>query len=157
MKSFSELTGKEKSIELIRWLLVPCVSVLIGLVIPRLITDLLWWPIITRIHLSRIGPVSHWKMEASRLLLVSIVLGAAFVVAGAKMAPKARVTTGFLLGTFWTLYWFYSDVLVVPHRDGFSYVRAFFATLSAASGVGFIAYSEKRLLREASRPDDLTT
>ena len=97
MKSFSELTGKEKSIELIRWLLVPCVGVLIGRVIPRLITDLLWWPIITQIHLSRIGPVSHRKMEATRLWLVSIVLGAAFVVAGAKMAPKARVMTGFLL------------------------------------------------------------
>ena len=157
MKSFSELTGKEKSIELIRWLLVPCVGVLIAWVIPRLITDLLWWPIITQIHLSRIGPVSHWKMEASRLLLVSIVLGAAFVVAGAKMAPRARVMTALLLGILWTLYWFYSAVLVVPWQDGLSYVRAFFATLSAASGVGFIAYSEKRLLREASRPDDLTT
>ena len=157
MKSFSELTGKEKSIELIRWLLVPCMGVLIGWVIPRLSTDLLWWPIVTQIHLSRIGPVSHWKMETTRLLLASIVLGAAFVVAGAKMAPKARVMTAFLLGTFWTLSWFYSDVLVVPHRDGLSYVRAFFATLSAASGVGFIAYSEKRPLREASRPDDLTT
>jgi hypothetical protein len=96
-------------------------------------------------------------MESSRLLLVSIVLGAAFVVAGAKMAPKARIMTGFLLGTFWTLYWFCSDVLVVPHRDGFTYVRGFFATLSTASGVGFIAYSEKRLLRKASRPDGLTT
>ena len=93
MKSFSERTGKEKAIELLRWLLVPCVGVLIGRVIPRLITDLLWWPIITHIHLSRIGPVSHSKMETSRLLLVSIVLGAAFVVAGAKMAPRARVMT----------------------------------------------------------------
>ena len=157
MKLFSERTGKEKAIELLRWLLVPCVGVLIGRVIPRLITDLLWWPIITHIHLSRIGPVSHSKMETSRLLLVSIVLGAAFVVAGAKMAPRARVMTAFLLGTFWPLYWFYSDVRLVLWADGLSYVRTFFATLSAASGVGFIAYSEKRPLREASRPVDLTT
>jgi hypothetical protein len=107
VKSFSELTRKEKSIELLRWVLIPCVGVLIARVIPRLITVLLWWPIITHIHLSRIGPVSHWKMETSRLLLVSIVLGAAFVVAGAKMAPRARVMTTFVLGTFWTLHWFY--------------------------------------------------
>jgi hypothetical protein len=41
MTPFSELSGKEKTIELIRWLLVPCVGVLIGLVNSRLITDLL--------------------------------------------------------------------------------------------------------------------
>ena len=58
----------------------PGVGVIIDRVIPRLITVLLWWPIITHIHLSRIGPVSHWKMETSRLLLVIIVLGAAFVI-----------------------------------------------------------------------------
>jgi membrane-bound acyltransferase YfiQ involved in biofilm formation len=115
VKSFSELTRKEKSIELLRWVLIPCVGVLIGRVIPRLITVLLWWPIITHIHLSRIGPVSHWKMETSRLLLVSIVLGAAFVVAGAKMAPRARVMTAFVLGTFWTLHWFYEAFFAWVH------------------------------------------
>ena len=145
MKPFSERSGKEKAVELLRWVLVPCVGVLIGLVNSRLITDLLLWPIIT----FRIVPVSHSRMETSRLLLASIVLGAAFVVAGAKMAPRARLMTALLLGILWPLYWFYSDVLVVPWQDGLSYVRAFFATLSAASGVGFIAYSEKRSLREA--------
>src|SRR3954452_20598198 len=153
MKPFSERTGKEKAIELLRWVLVPCMGVLIGLVNSRLITDLLMWPIIT----YRIVPVSHSKMETSRLMLASVVLGAAFVVAGAKMAPRARLMTAFVLGTFWPLYWFYSDVLLVPWDDGLSYIRVFFATLSAASGVAFIAYSEKRPLREASRPDDLTT
>ena len=59
-------------------------------------------------------------MEMTRLLLASIVLGAAFVVAGAKMAPKARVKTAFLLGLSGR---FLGSTLstsgsVVPHRDG---------------------------------------
>ena len=140
MKPFAERSGKEKAVELLRWVLVPCVGILIGLANSPFITELLMWPFIE----YRIVPLSHAKVETSRRLLAGIVLGAAFVVVGAKMAPRARVMTALFLGILWPLYWLYSDVLVAPWQDGLSYVRAFIATLSAAGGATYIVRSEKR-------------
>src|SRR5262245_31946150 len=41
MKSAYEWTGREKAIESLRWLLVPCMAVLAGFVVPRLIMSFL--------------------------------------------------------------------------------------------------------------------
>ena len=146
MKSFSELTGKDKAIELLRWLLVPCVPLLMVIA-----TLFIVWSLIP----VEVGRSSDFQRYSP--WVITMLWGAGSVIAGAKTAPRGRIATAVVLALLWTLLLFKESVLEHHGRDTPDYTRFLVATLSAASGVGFIAYSEKRLLREGSRPDDLTT
>jgi hypothetical protein len=102
MSPFSERSGKAQAIELLRWALVPCVAVLAGFVAPRLIASSL-------MPAARAQPPGIPRVppsEFQRLVLpwiATILMGAAFVVAGARTAPRARLVTAFVLVNLWTL------------------------------------------------------
>ena len=148
MKSFSERTGKEKAIELLRWVLVPCVAVLAGFVVPRLIANFLMPPALAQPPgTPRVPPSDFQRFYLP--WIATILMGAAFVIAGAKTAPRGRFATALVLVTLWTLYSLMWHVLVHPVRDIRHYTQFLVATLAAASGAAYIAYSEKRPLREA--------
>lgn len=60
MKSFSELTGKEKSTELLRWLCVPAAAV-IGVLALRLIAGFVMPPVLAQLPGSAAMPASDFR------------------------------------------------------------------------------------------------
>lgn len=142
MKSFSELSGKAKAVELLRWALVPCVAVLAGYVIPRIIANFLMPPPLAQPPgTPRVPPSDFQRIYLA--WIAPILMGVAFVIAGAKTAPRRRSATAIVLAGLWMLYSFRWELLVHPVRDIRHYARFLVAMLAAASGVASIACSEK--------------
>ncbi|MBI5761038.1 MAG: hypothetical protein HZA46_21145 [Planctomycetales bacterium] len=141
MKSFSELTGKEKSIEWLRWICVPPAAVLASLA-PRIVVSLVISPAVARLRGTPAMPVSDF----SRYFLArifTIVVGAAFVIAGAKTVPRFRFATAVVLAVGWILYSLTSHVLVHLGRGTPHYTDFVIAGAGAAGGAVYIFYSEK--------------
>lgn len=90
MNSFSELTRKERLIEVVRWLCVVPVALLAGLMGHMLTIAIVVQPVLS--GLSREG-TGRWL----RHLIGGFLGGAAFVVAGARMAPRFRRATALVL------------------------------------------------------------
>ena len=132
MKSFSELTRKEKVIEVVRWVCVLPVAMLASLVGHLLTVAIVVQPV-----------MNGWSHEGTgrwlRHLIGGFLGGAAFVVAGAKTAPRFRRATALVLaagyivsavGTHW-----------VHHGDLIPVVAA---TVAAAGGVAYHFCSDRR-------------
>ena len=88
MKSFPELTGKEKSIELLRWCCVPVAS-LLGIVALRIIAGLVMSPALA--HLS--GAATMSTSDFGRVILhgaFRTLTATVFVITGAKTAQIGR-------------------------------------------------------------------
>ena len=98
MKSFSELTGKEKSTELLRWICVPAAAVL-GVLALRIIAGF----VMPRAAAQLPGSVAMPTSDFSRFFLHSvsgILTAAVFVIAGAKTAPRGRLATTIVLAGY---------------------------------------------------------
>jgi hypothetical protein len=137
MKPFSELTRKEMFIELLRWIGVLPVAMLAGLVGQMLPFAIVVQPVMSGLSYEGTG---RWL----RHLIGGFLGGAAFVVAGAKMAPRFRRATALVLaacsivsaiGTHW-----------INHGDVIPVVAA---TVAAVGGVAFLFYSERSKGRHA--------
>lgn len=139
MKRFSELTGKEKLIELLRWLCVPVASVgsvfvvrlMAGLVIRPLVVDPAGFPQ---------SPLFY------RLILgqaFGILIAILFVIAGAKLAPRFRATTAWVLAGLWIAQALLIHVLVHLGQGTPHYVHFLIAALPAVAAAAYINYSEK--------------
>lgn len=148
MKSFSELTGKEKSVELLRWLLVPIVAAIVpvvpnvigALVMPRLAAPL---------------PGTSPTPDLPRIVLPWIFLGltgAAFVIAGAKTAPRSRLTTAIVLAALWSLSALLSHVLMQPSPGIRNYEHFTVTALSAVGGAAYLFRSEKSKGQQPGQP-----
>lgn len=137
MKSFSELTRKEKAIELLWWIGVLPVAMLAGLVGHMLMVAIVVQPVMS--GLSREG-TGRWL----RHLIGGFLSGVPFVVAGAKTAPRFRRVTALVLAACSIvsavgIHW-------VNHRDVIPVVAA---TVAAVGGVAFLFYSERSKGRHA--------
>ena len=145
MRPFSELGGKEKLIEALRWICVPVAAVLVVLALR--IVGRIAMPI-PRAQLP--GTPVTAPSDFQRLFLpwiLSILMGLAFVLAGAKAAPRRRFATAVVLAVLWMLYSFSCHVLVhldggIPHYAHFAHFAV--AAAAAAGGAAYIFYSEKR-------------
>ena len=114
MKSFSELTGKEKSIERLRWICVPAAAVL-GVLGLRIIAGFVMPPVLAQLSGSAAMPASDFR----RFFLHSlsgILTAAVFVIAGAKTAPRGRLATASVLAGLWSVAALMSHVLMRPSR-----------------------------------------
>lgn len=142
MKSFVELTRKEKIIELLRWICVLPVAMLAGLVGHMLTVAFVVHPVLS--GLSREG-TGRWL----RYLIGGFLGGAAFVVAGAQTAPRFRRTTALVLAAGYIvsavgIHW-------VHHRDVIPVVAA---TVATVGGVVFLFYSERSKDQRTGLLDD---
>ena len=139
MKRFSELTGKEKLIELIRWLSVPVAAVVsvmaLGLiaaaVTPRLRAQLPGDPV------TQISDLQRFMFHR----VFGVLMGLAFVIGGAPLAPRGRVTAAIVLAGIWILYAFLIHVAIHLGRGKPHLVDFAFAAAAAAGGAAFIIYA----------------
>ena len=121
MNSFSELAGKQKAIELLRWISVLPAAVLaytaVGLIVSA-------------------APNTHWL-----LLIFYMPKEAAFVIAGAKMAPRSRGAATIALvalGSIKSL-----TIHVLGQNAGLTNYLHFGAeSVGVVVGAGYIFYSE---------------
>jgi len=141
MKSFSELTSKEKSIELLRWLFVLPASVLAVLTL-CLLAGIAMPPTMAQLP----GTPPLVPSDFHRFVLPRIfgaLMAAAFVIAGAKTAPRSRVATAVGLVVLWMLYSFMTHVLVHLGRGKAHYAHFVIAAVASASAAAYIYYSER--------------
>lgn len=92
MRQFRELTGRDKAIEVIRWICV-LPTAAFGSIVTQSIVGM-----VTRLGHYDLGdtPLAYW----SRVFLFYLVFALVFVVAGAKMAPRHRGATAIALTFF---------------------------------------------------------
>src|SRR2546426_11861014 len=141
MKSFSELTGKEKSTELLRWICVPVAAVL-GVLALRLIAGFVMSPALAQLSGAAAMPASDFRRFF--LSCVSGILTAAvFVIAGAKTAPRGRLATAIVLAGLWSLAALSSHVLVHLSHGTPHYTHFVVEAVGAAGAAVAICYSEK--------------
>ena len=142
MKSSSELTGKEKSTELLRWICVPAAAVL-GVLALRLIAGFVMPPVLAQLSGSAAMPASDFRRFF--LSCVSGILTAAvFVIAGTKTAPRGRLATAIVLAGLWSLAALNSHVLVHLSQNTPHYAHFVVEAVGAAGAAVAVGYSEKR-------------
>jgi hypothetical protein len=137
MKSFSELTGKEKLIELLRWLCIPPAAML-GFVVAYYGGGFCL-PLAEFVGI--VNPPSD--MGFNRMLRYVIWLfpmGAAYVVAGALAAPRWRMLPALVLAVLWILW--------TGRIHGWSRESVVGAAVAAMSGAAFVFWSEGRRKRQ---------
>jgi hypothetical protein len=142
MKSFAELTAKQKCIEVVRWFCVLPAAVLAGMV-PRLLYRLLVPPLMVQppgVPRIRVSDFQRFYLPH----IMGAIMAAAFVIVGAKVAPRYRVAVAAVLAVLWIVYSY--TVHVLPHQghDPRFYRYFFVATIAAAAAVAYVAYSNKR-------------
>lgn len=142
MKAFLELTGKEKSLELLRWLLVPVMAALV-LAVPAFISRFVLPPMVAQLPGSPPIPGSDFRRYVLPWVF-SILLGAIFVFAGAKPAPRFRFATAIVLAVLWISRGFLYYVWVHVRAGGDAHYTHFAATtLSAVAGAVCIFFAER--------------
>lgn len=142
MKRFSELTGKEKLIELLRWLLVPAAAVLAVFAL-RFVAGLLMPPALAQLPGTPVPPVSAFRRFVLPRIF-GILSAAVFVIAGAKTAPRRRIPAAVALAIVWGFYSLMSHILVHPGRGLPHYVDFAVAFLAAAGAAAYVLHSEDR-------------
>ena len=141
MKPLTELTGKETSIELLRWILVPAAAVFVVFAL-RQLAGLLMPPALAQP--PGISPATLSDLQRFVLpRLLGCLMAAAFVVVGAKTAPRWRHTTALVLAGLWIAYSLMDHVLVHLGRGIPHYTDFVLAIVSAAGAAAYIWYSEK--------------
>ena len=131
MKTFSELTRRGEGIELLRWVCV----LPVGLVV-RHVLQVLMFLVVIRPLLSELSyeGFDRWL----RHLTGGLPGGVAFIIAGAKTAPRFHRATAVVLAVgsialAIRIHWF-------PHRDDIPIVAE---AAAVACGAAYMFYSEK--------------
>ena len=140
IKSFSELTGKEKSTELLRWICVPAAAVL-GVLALRFIVGFVMPRAAAQLPGSAAMPASEFRLFLHSVS--GILTAAVFVIAGAKTAPRGRLATALVLAGLWSLAALSSHVLVHLSQGTPHYTHFVVEAVGAAGAAVAIGYSEK--------------
>ena len=129
MKPFSDLTGREKKIELLRWCSVLPAAVLGGF-IASIMAD-----VVVRLA-SPDGML--------RVLITEFPKGAAIVITGAKTAPRARVPIAMILAALWISLSVIIHVLLRGRVGWSNYMAVVVAAVAAVGAAAFIRLRQRR-------------
>jgi hypothetical protein len=142
MRWFAELSTRDKSIEVVRWVLVLPAAWLAGMA-PRFIARVLIPPTMVQPPGMPRPRVSDFQQIYLPHLL-AVVMAAAFVIVGAKVAPRRRVLVAGILAALWIAFSFL--IHVGPH-DSFELrylARPIVAMVGAVGAAGYVWWSERK-------------
>jgi peptidoglycan/LPS O-acetylase OafA/YrhL len=108
----------------------------------RLLYGLAMPPLLAQPPGTPVEPLSdtrRWIVQRA----FNILIGAAFVIAGARMAPRRRRTTAIVLTVLWILYSAMIHVVVHLGRGKPHFADFALSAAAAVCGAAFIAYSER--------------
>ena len=128
MVAFSELTGKEKAIELLRWICVLPAAMLAYVAVGFVISS---------------APNTHWV-----LLICYMPKEIAFVVAGAKTAPRSRTIATLVLAAVAILASLAIHVLTQQRVGLTNYLHFGAESVGAVIGAIYIVYAEIKANRQ---------
>jgi len=137
VNSFSELTRKEKNTELLRW-----ISVLPAAVLGRLAAQIIIG-VVMRLAVSG-GWFTLGESQFFYYLQILVFYSpkeAAFVIAGAKMAPRNRLATTTVLAVSGILMSLIVHVLGQPNPGVVNYTHFAAEAAGAVSGAAYICFS----------------
>jgi hypothetical protein len=152
MKPFAALSAREKTIEVVRWL---CVPVAIGATFAVVI--LLGQIAMPPQYAQPRGappPPAPVIPRVVTFRVLSVLMGMALVLAGAKTAPRHRLIVASVVGAMWLGHAFLYRIVVhlgqgTPHYFDFA-----LAVAASAAAVALIYYSEKStLISQFPTPD----
>ena len=139
MKPFAELTGTQRAIELLRWLLVPVAAVLAVALLIALVR-LASPPAMAQLPgTPRPTPTALRRYVLPRV--AEILLAVTFVLAGALTAPRRRTIPAAVLAALWTAYSFLLYIFVHIGR-GTPHYLDFAISAAAAGGAAWIIYAK---------------
>jgi len=150
MKPFDQLTGREKTIEALRWLLVP-VAAAAAVYILLLISRLAMPPAMAQppgTPPQVMSDFERWVMPR----IFNVLISGSFVLAGAKVAPRGRLVVALVLAALWIGYSFLIHVYVHLGRGTPNHWHFFLSVLAPALAVALIGYSERSKGRGLDRP-----
>ena len=142
MSSFSEQTGKRKRIELLRWIGVLPAAVLGRLAVQMILGGLLRLAITA----GWITPGTSELLYYFQLLVYYTPKEAAFVIAGAMMAPRRRLPTAVVLAVLAILLSLMVHILGQSNRGLINYTHFAAETLGAIGGAGCMILLVTRIL-----------
>jgi hypothetical protein len=150
MPSFSELTGKQRTTELLRWVFLAPTAML-TVVAPHIVASVVMPRPVAQPPGYPPMPVSDFQRHVLPWVF-SVFIGMLFVVVGAKMAPRYRAPTANVLAVVWILYSL-SRLAVHFGRGGYNPLHNWhFAVAVGGSliGAAYIYFSERAKCRPAS-------
>jgi hypothetical protein len=140
MKAFAELTGQERAVEILRWLLVPVAAVSAVFVL-LLISQVAMPPVMApRLGEPRPGPDPLRTVMARTF---GMLMGVAIVLARAKTAPRRRLATALVLAGLWIGYSFLIHVYVHLGRGMPNLWHFALAVGASLFGVAVVGYAER--------------
>ena len=140
MKPLAKNSSGERAIESLRWLLVP-VAALAMVFLPTAIMRLAMPPPMAP-HLGQPRPGPD-PIRISIGRVTRVLMGAAFVIAGALMAPRKRIWAAIVLAGLWVTY--AALIHIVVHLQASPHYRDFsLAAGAAALGTGLVWYLDRR-------------
>jgi hypothetical protein len=142
MRPFAELSAKEKGIEVVRWVCVLPAAWLAGMA-PRYIEMLVRPPAMAQLP----GTPRPVESDFQRFYLphmMGLVMAAAFVIVGAKVAPRWRRPVAAVLAVLWMIFTYL--IHVGPHASyELRYLSQFIvATVAGLGAAAYIWFSESR-------------
>jgi hypothetical protein len=150
MRTFSELTGKERALELVRWVCVPAAAVLVVFAL-QMIARLVMPPVFAQLPGTPVVlPADFDRFVLPRI--IGAVMIASSILAGAMVAPRYRLAAALVLAGLWTVYSFLSHVLVHLGRGTPHYLDFALAALAAFGMAAYIFYSERSKSRRPEQP-----
>src|SRR5262245_50576737 len=141
MKSFSELTGQEKAIELLRWFLVPVASVAVVFLL-ILISQVAKPSAMAQLPGTATLPVSDFQRWVLPRIF-NVLMSAGFVFVGAKVAPRGRLATALVLAALWIAYSFLIHVYVHLGRGTPNYWHFALSVIAPLLAAALIGYSQR--------------
>jgi len=141
MRSFSELTGREKAVEVVRWFCVPAAAVLIVVAV-RIVASFAMPPVYAQPPGTPVVLTSDFQRFVLARILGALMI-ASSVLAGAFVAPRYRLAAALVLAGLWTVYSLLSHVLVHLGRGKPHYLDFTIAALAAIGAAAYIFYSER--------------
>jgi hypothetical protein len=149
VKPFSELTGREKLVELARWACVPPAAVL-GVLVPHFLAGFVMRPPVAQPPGTPTPDPDLGRLLA-RVLFVFV--GATFVLAGAGAAPRRRLATAVVLAILWALYCLTIHVLVRLYHGGVPHYMSFAASSAPAVCAAACVFFVERWSAERGRSE----
>jgi hypothetical protein len=142
MQSFADLSARDKSIEVVRWVLAVPAAWVAGMA-PVFLERYIRPPMMVLPPGTPRPQVSDFQ-RIYLLIVLGIVMAAAFVIVGAKVAPRWRVPVAGILAVMWMVFSYLMHV--GPHASfELRYLTHFIvAVVSAVGATAYVWWSERR-------------
>lgn len=141
MKRFTELSDRDKAVELLRWAAVPPVAIGIYVAISIFWLVVVPWPTVQPPGSPVATPSDFSRYVLPRIFGLLTVFAIVFI--GAKVAPRQRLVAALALAALCLLYSSFRFVVVHLGQGTPQYIDLALATAAAFAAIAAVYYTEQ--------------